>query len=299
MSKPAKREADPYTAKPVSPGTPLLTSHVLRPEPYKLTNEPRAALANTASAAADTQRWSNPEAARSTGLPSKGQAISVVPGFDLQVGLYILAAPTGAGKTVLTMALTAWLNSLGIPSTYTSCFEPRSPTAISKTGQVMLEPFRDPSAFWDNVSAQAPPSPPSRPAVLVYDSGTLPISTYAAQNPKAFTSQPTFPGGMQPSSRAWVDAGYKIAEERRKCIIVVINSSLIPYVNDLAGATEGLITIVDVGTFAYADRSAGSKRAMVEQTIPTPFVDGALQYFGFGPYNATKARSWKSTYIIN
>jgi hypothetical protein len=202
----------------------------------------------------------------------------------LACGLYILAAPTGAGKTVLSMALAAWANDSGIPATYVSCFEPRCPKIATMARQLMVEP----NLFWDDVRSMMSTS--TVPKLVIFDSATLPLKTYASL--KAYNNQATFTGGLQPSDRGFLERGYDESRRSNACLIININSISIPYVQQLAAATEGLINITNVASFTYADRSPASKRELRPVVIPTPFVNSALDYFGYGEYNRNSALGW-------
>jgi hypothetical protein len=238
--------------------------------------------------------WANPQASGTTGLPVKPAMLQLTPTNSLSVGIYLMAAPTGKGKTITSMALVAWCNFLGIPATYISCFEPRSPVVTNPLASTAA-PFTNEMQFWSD--AEGLMKGVSKVAGLViYDSATLPLKAYSGAN-KSYANQATFPGGMQPSDRGFVDAGGKIALRHNLCIIINLNSTLVPYVDDLSGAAEGLINIIDAGTISYADRSPSSKRASIELSVPEVFINGALNYFDFGSYEKSSNSNWNNGYV--
>jgi len=230
----------------------------------------------------NTRAWTSTNAAASGGPPSKPQVIYINDEFTPAVGVYIVAAPTGSGKTILSMSLVAWCNAVGQPATYVSCFEPRSPTWKAASRIV----FNDANKFDQDVKAIIPAT--DQPKLVVFDSATLPIKANAST--LIWRHQSTFKGGMQPSDRGFLDRLAVVAYERQACIVITLNSTLIPYVDDLAGGAEGIINIIDIGTFSYSDRTSVSARRQRRVTIPTPFVAEALNYFGFGDYRRSKTR---------
>jgi hypothetical protein len=271
----------------------LTTGMALPVKAVTLPHEAAAASVVVSGAVADTKQWEDRRASAGVGLPDQPQIIEFSDTFSLSTGLYILSAATGSGKTVLSMALTAWANDVGIPATYISCFEPRSPVKAAGVGTVGGAKFTNPSAFWSDASDLMGSSPAG--GLVIYDSATLPLKTYASK--KDYNNQATFAGGMQPSDRGFVDEGGRIALQRHKCVIINLNSTLVPFVSELAGATEGLISITNVRTFSFQDRSASSKRTAVEVVIPLPYVNAALNHFDFGSFSGDLTGSWKRGFV--
>lgn len=219
--------------------------------------------------------------------------------FSLATGVYLVTGPKGVGKSVVTTAIVGWANDVGIPAQYFPCFEPRAPTypavaAVvsekSEPGQKKKKtritglsdthtPFSDPTEFWIDASAMVKKVPGG--GLVVFDSVTDPLK---ALDPEKWRGQATFPGGMQPSDRDFLNLGAQLARMKNLCIFLVINSQLINYANDLAGATEGLIDIVSINIFRREDRTAQSGRRQREVEIPEQFVAASLAVHGFGEY---------------
>jgi hypothetical protein len=246
-----------------------------------------------------TFNFFNSAAAYSPGRPITPAQLIISTEFSPFVGVYIVVGSTATGKTVWSMGMSAWANLSGIPATYVSCFEPRAPlgnkefvhsvsknTAIGAveavTGSLNLGlassagPFSDPVNFLSDVEDTIAFG--NAVKLIIYDSVTLPMKAYAAEWP----DQATFTGGSQPSDRGFLDRLTKLANKTQACILVTLNSTLIPYVQSLYGAVEGLITIKDVQNFTYSDRGPISGRMSRQCTIPDAIAQAALNEFELG-----------------
>jgi hypothetical protein len=296
---PPKRNTLQHDTK-IDPGeiprrrTALTTAGAMMTQPTTVLISSRIDPATANARLTNAAIWKSAKAALTGGPPIAPDYITfgdarTASSLALACGLYILAAPTGAGKTVLSMALTGWANDSGIPATYVSCFEPRCPT-IKGTGTELMV---DPSAFWNDADGMFVSNP--NPKMVIFDSATLPLKAYASS--KIYNNQATFPGGLQPSDRGFLERGYALSRKYNACIIININSISIPYVAQLAAATEGMLTLSNVASFSYADRSPSSKREMRSVTIPVPYVDAALDYFGFGSFTPSTSRGFTSSFI--
>jgi len=230
-------------------------------------------------------QYVHPAAARSGGLPDIPDRLNISDDFKPAAGVYLLAAPTGAGKTILSMSLVDWANAEGVPATYIYCFEPRRPLWTAGKRRV----FKDPDKFI--ADAKTVITTGSAPKLVVFDSVTLPIKAWASV--PAWRHQSTFQGGMQPSDRGFIDEMMDVTGDTNTCAVLVINSTLVPYVTALSGGAEGIILIRDVGSFSYSDRTSASKRRRKEISIPVQYVDAALDYFKFGTFNQAKTHVWK------
>jgi hypothetical protein len=131
------------------------------------------------------------------------------------------------------------------------------------------------------------------PIFVALDSCTLPLKAHASFYP----GQATFEKGMQISDREFLDILSRIAVICHACMIVVLNESLVPYVAELYGASEGHIKILDLETITVADRSGESKRMDREVKIPKEFVDLATRAWRLGAYDAEKANRSRRTII--
>lgn len=219
--------------------------------------------------------------------------VKLSPDFSLYVGVYMAVAPTGTGKSVATAALARWANDVGVKAAYFSVFEPRSPTwpkvaaigpttgAIKDFSQLISnESFSDPSQFWIDVrSLLLGRTPKSEPALLIFDSATDALKANAGER---FRGQPTYEGGMQPSDRDFLITGSIVAKACNVCLVLVLNTTLIPYADRLHGACEGMITIKSVTQLSRTDRSPESARSGTIINLPEKFVQEALDTFGFG-----------------
>jgi hypothetical protein len=217
-------------------------------------------------------------ASKGGGISPPAKLMYVSDEFQPAVGVYILCAPNASGKTILSCGIVAWANGARTPASYVSCFEPRS-----HLGRKADYPYwKDARQFIND--ARATITKGDKVKLIVYDSATLPMKAYASN----FANQATFAGGSQPSDRGFLDELSKLAAEVNACIIIVLNQSLIPYVSDLEGAVEGIITIVDVSSFTYRDRTTSSGRQNVTIQIPLDYVNAALQANYYGPYKGTR-----------
>jgi hypothetical protein len=93
---------------------------------------------------------------------------------------------------------------------------------------------------------------------------------------------------MQPSDRAFLDALSTMAYEYHCVILGVLNETLIPYVSDLYGAVEGLISVQNVARIVKNDRSPSSRRTDIEIDLNIEAVDATLRAFGYGSYNPSR-----------
>jgi hypothetical protein len=289
-----KKDKEDEKIKPRKATGILTTGMVIEGKGLPIPPETRPAALNVAAAHGETQAWSSAQASATPGLPSHPDMLQIDENLSLVAGVYLFAAPTGSGKTIQCMALTALANSNGVPASYVSCFEPRAPVETSATSSVSA-PYTNPGSFWPDAESQMYKGS-GKPGLIIYDSCTLPLKAYSSN--AAYKTQSTFPGGMQPSDRGFVDYGSKLATKYNKCLILVLNSTLVPYVNELAGASEGLINITSITTFTYMDRSSASGRKMVEYTIPNPFVQGALDYFKLGELRPASQFTQNQSYVI-
>lgn len=232
---------------------------------------------------------SNDRAARAGGWPDDPTVIHIADKVNLVVGVYIMPAQTASGKTLLSLALVGWANATGTPASYISCFEPRSPEWQVGSTKV----FVDPGNFISDLR-KCIGTGNATPKLLIIDSGTLPMKAKSGKSP--WTHQSTFAGGMQPSDRAFLDDLAKVAKDTQACIIVVINSSLIPYTSQLEGGCEGQIRVRDIGSFNYTDRTKVSRRRTVRVTVPVEYVNAITNHFGFGDYTGSGDRGSTSGY---
>jgi hypothetical protein len=222
-------------------------------------------------------RWVDESAGMSDGPESSPPTLAILKSFTPAVGVYLMPATQGDGKTILSLGIAATANNAGIPAAYFSCFEPRS-KPCTLTGK---KRFSDARAFVADAGASIPKT--STLKLVIFDSATQPMKGMAA----AWPNQATFAGGMQPSDRAFLNYMSELAEDRNACIILTMNLSLIPYVDQLEGAVEGQISPVDVAHFTYRDRTATSKRQSRTVELPIPIVNAALKLFGYGPYSGS------------
>lgn len=314
--KKSKLEMDSTTNPPSAPDVPLGPYQVLNPTPINTprpltmverpvlnTNptfpKPRQDLAFTFPDDSETGNatpvdanysFVSTAAAVSQGVPPPAPLVYISDQFQPAVGVYILSAPTGSGKTVQMCALAAWANSVSVdggdegklecPASYISCFEPRSTLGSQSSAFTVPANFIQDAtnAIADLITRPGAKRPLYK--LVIFDSATLPMKAYAAKYPY----QATFTGGSQPSDRGFLDDLASVATSKGACIVITMNSTLMPYVQDLRGAVEGLITIQSISTFVVNDRTGYSKRENKSITIPPAFVNAALIVNGFGPY---------------
>jgi hypothetical protein len=268
-----------YASTPIASNPSLTTSHKLVASPETLQLRVRSAELAEPLVTVDPTFISR-RASESPGLPVKVGRLSISAEFQPSVGVYILTGPSAVGKTVTTLALCAWANGAGVPASYISCFEPRSPASKERASM-----FRDPLLFWANAKKLVILSDERK--LIVYDSATLPMKA----NAKNWVGQGTFAGGMQPSDRDFLDQGSTFAINNNACVILPLNATLVPYVKDLAGAVEGIILINSVGSFSIADRGPTSGREFRDIQIPNAFVQAALTELELGTLRLGSVRS--------
>jgi hypothetical protein len=232
-------------------------------------------------------QWTNPAAADANGPTLDPGFLTIAPElFEPTIGVYLMLAPTGSGKTILSLALTAWSNANGVPASYISCFEPRTSPYLKGNTNV----FASADKFWSDLVKVIPKVGKK---LVIIDSATLPLEAYS----KNFPYQPTYAGGMQPSARGFCEMGNNIAIDRTTVLVLIINTSMVPYAQQLTGSVEGYINVADVGAFAYADRSESTGRTLTNITVPVQFVNPALQRFGYGVYSPRISRSFTRQYV--
>jgi len=223
----------------------------------------------------------NKSAASGGGIPPAAPLAYVSEEFQPAVGVYIVVAPNRSGKTILTCGIAAWANDEGTPCTYSSVFEPRS--FLGRTAD--KGKFRIPQNFVADATKSIAPlvqiGGRNQYKIVIYDSATLPMKAYASV---VGENQATFPGGSQPSDRAFLDAMSQIANDKGACIMLVLNSTLIPYSADFEGAVEGIITVKSVNRFSVSDRTTFSSRRTRDIVVPDIYVDAALRANNYGPF---------------
>jgi hypothetical protein len=271
---------NPFIRTKISKGVPLTTDQVLNASPgtgtIKLgpgTAQPKPSLPQILLGV------SNTAACLSAGVPPSPPLLPISNEFQPAVGVYLLSGPTGSGKSVLSLSLALWANAQKVPASYVSVFEPRS--ADIRSGASTL--FSIPTQFLDDAAKAISNTPGLK--LVIFDSATLPMKANAA-NP-AFEGQATFPGGSQPSDRGFLDSVSRLALKRRACIILDMNSTLIPYVNDLEGAVEGIMTVQNVSSFGIKDRTSYSARTSRTLHVPLEFTNAALSAFNFSQYSGS------------
>jgi hypothetical protein len=181
------------------------------------------------------------------GPPIKPPQIKLFEEFQPARGIYIVTSDTGVGKTATLMGLVMYANAIGIPATYVSVFEPRETAGADehfKAGKQFIAALEKVVLKADNLR------------ILAIDSITGPLKDFSSNYP----DQSTFAGGMQPSDRAFLVEGARKLTNANLVGFWSVNKRLVPYVDDLAGSTEGLIDVIAPGRFRFHDRTIQSKR---------------------------------------
>lgn len=273
---------------------PLTTADQITSTPRTLEVIPNP---RTEDAAHANYQVTNIAAAFSGGIQIEPVRIQLADGVLLNSGVYLLVGGAGAGKTVLSVALAMWANSLAIPASYICTFEPRKPLTLLGGRQIkgvgINALYQRPAEFVADVKKGIANN--RTPKLLLYDSVTLPMKANAANWP----DQATFTGGSQPSDRGFLDDLSDVAYPSNACIIAAVNTQLLPYVRELAGAVEGMINVIDVGVFEYSDRGSESRRRVREVQIPHQIVNAALAKFNFGDYVATRTRLGSTGFTLS
>lgn len=233
-------------------------------------------------------RFGNSSAFQGGGIPPSPMLLHISDAFQPSVGVYLLPSSTGSGKSILSSAMVAWANDTGTPASYVYVFEPRAATfAAGKSVK-----FKDPANFvTDAETLFKLAGPTTSGRLVVFDSATLPLKAYA----RNFPYQATFPGGSQPSDRGFLDEMSRLATLYSACIILPLNSTLVPYASDLLGAVEGMISITDVMNFTISDRTSYSARTPKAMKVPLDYVNAALSAWNFQPYSKGSATSMNSS----
>lgn len=269
---------DLLTPKPISSVRPITTAERIAQSPFSMRVN---TLTDTPAALTQQAVFNNNAACPGGGIPPTPALLHISDEFQPAVGVYILPGSTASGKSILSSAMIAWANAQGIPASYLYVFEPRAqPFKYNNATK-----FGQPGDFVQDMTAlMMSRGRPSEPELVVIDSATLPMKAYSSA--PGFEGQSTFSGGSQPSDRGFLDAMSKLAESANTCIILVLNSVLVPYAADLQGAVEGMITVTDVMHFSIQDRTTYSARTPRSLEVPLPFVNAALTQWNFGTYAA-------------
>jgi len=231
---------------------------------------------------------------KTAGIPAEPPSITVA-GITFYRGVYILGGPTGAGKSVVLTSLIGACNRQGIPASYLYVFEPRAEVVINPRVSAQSEGhklFEDPLMFIPNLDAglESTRTKAKITAMLGVDSVTTPMKAYAGTS-KAFSGQSTFTGGQQPSDRAFLNRLSILAKEHNLVLIVSINSVLVPYVDLLEGAVEGILAPSGISRVNVSDRGRTSERKAIPYDLPDEDVLNALTAWGFkGPIRKAAAQ---------
>lgn len=251
-------------------------------------------------------QYVNTAAAVSGGPGPKPTILDIDSSFQPSTGVYIMTGPSEAGKTILSLSLVSWINDIcAIPATYVPCFEPRASETIGHTmpkarkkgkERAVSEAsafasitalFRDPLEFVNDIERCIIASAHTK--LIIFDSATLPLKAFASTPP--YRHQATFPGGAQPSDRGFLERVGTTAYACNACIILNINSQIVPGMREMIGAVEGLITPRDIASFMVRDRTKTTARTR-EKTIKLPiipYVQAALDLYEYGPYRGATA----------
>jgi hypothetical protein len=225
----------------------------------------------------------------------------------LAVGVYLMPADRSSGKSIVATALAMMANSINTQANYIQVFEPRAPiyptrqelgiTQNAMSGgadsmallQNMLNReriFTDPVMLLDDLKAIARIQPTDAPGLICVDSLTDAMKAFAGKSEK-YKSQPTFPGGSQPSDRGFLVALSDVAKTINCVIIGTLHKDQIPYADTLYGVTEGLIRISSLANIQISDRTKASSRKSIDFAIPPDFIQAALTVHDYGEYNST------------
>lgn len=218
----------------------------------------------------------------SPGIPKQPPIIKLTEQLSLTVGVYIMTAATGVGKSILGATLCALGNAVNVPSSYLPHFEPRVPPYKQKSAGSTV--FSRSGAYVSDLRDLLEKAG-KRTKLVVCDSATLPLKAYSVTMP----GQSTFPGGMQISDRAFLDAISLIAAQTDTVIVLILNETLIPYVSDLYGAVEGHIAVTGPDRLTVSDRSSTSARAEQTVTLPSAYVNATTVAFGYGRFKSSRS----------
>jgi len=297
MSTKKRPDPVPLTTNAKITGSPITPDRFPANQVGRLSKQP---------AAGNAAIWVNGSVLRSNGPPPKPQQF-LLDGNAFRTGLYLLLEPTASGKSIFGMSMTGWTNGIGGEASYLYIFEPRSvPISIGDGLK-----FDNPENFFEDLSSLTPATTAKLREIasstvlgasratsqtmrlLVIDSITIPLLKYATK----WQGQPTSKGGLQPSSIDFVERLGRYATENSLAIFSMINTDLMPQASALLGATEGGISLDDVGTFKYVDRSRRGQRQSVTVKIPVVFVQAALDRYELGQYTAgVNGADWIPTY---
>jgi len=210
-------------------------------------------------------------------------------------GLYLVTAPSAGGKSVVARGIAyeaahaeERLRSVGM----VHIFEPGAPP-YSKAGGEAL--FRHPDQFLqlgdtgDLVAWMTDSSLMSdeekAPALLVIDSINDAMRAFDGTNRK---NQGAAEQGMQPADRLFTSTLNNLAERNNICILGCASKDLVPFIEKLEGACQGMITAMGPSTFRKIDRVSG--RSDRNYTVSNAALTAALSVMGY-PLDRSSTRS--------
>jgi hypothetical protein len=216
--------------------------------------------------------------------------------YPMYPGVYLLPNPTRGGKTILSSALTAFINTTenaraSMLYVFERGYDNQNNTwsdaskFLATLESVMPEGNVAPAL--SRIAEVTDTSSNAIASVLVIDSITLPLLAWTS----SFGSEGTQTGGFQP---AWLDFVTKLesfAVKRKLVVIAAYNADEVPGRTKLEGAVEGIIDTIDIANFKYTDHASRTLEGGITVSIPVPIVNAVLARLGYGTYVPTQQAS--------
>jgi len=126
-----------------------------------------------------------------------------------------------------------------------------------------------------DVAAEAVPTA----KLWIIDSVSLPLRQYAP-TAEGRRGEATMSGGLQPSDVDFVVQMEAIAVAANLVICGIVNTDLVPFVDQLEGVTEGLIQVTGPGMFSYRQRNS---RKWQSVTLDAKYVAMGAEFLHYPP----------------
>jgi hypothetical protein len=218
------------------------------------------------------------------------------PALKLFAGFYLATGSRAVGKTLSMASLYVTLKMANIKAFMLSMNEARSPSVNANREQTTIEMILNPisreTPLFDTTSDTGRRSQSivdrlltmkKEKKVIIVDSIALDLRFYDARRGGA-TRQSSSPmrGGLHMCDIDYCLRTNQIAAATNTCFIGVGNPDLVPFINELEAAAEGILDVTSASTFSKRDR--GEHRTAKQVTLPREIVDTvATRFYGARP----------------
>lgn len=229
-------------------------------------------------------------------------------GLTFSAGFYVGSGATGSGKSVTSVALLHHLLKQGVPVGYLYLHEARAIAGplteaagkdaydndvvnvqpVSAFLRTLINAKLEDYSVWTpyGLASWAQAAASGKFTVLVIDSVTLSMRSYASNELEGRSGEPTMEGGLQPSDIEFCIKLQEYAADRAIMLIGLVNDDLVPFADKLEGVTEGAFYVERAGQFSIRNRE---QRVRQSKKLSADSLTWSLRkFFRYSDDDATK-----------